>query len=56
VLAACSSADAANAAAALALTFRDLLTHLIGDSLTERLLRSVWTSPSSGNAAQDTAS
>jgi len=56
VLAAHSSEDAANAAAALVLTFRELLTHLIGDSLTERLLSSVWTSPSSGEAAQDTAS
>lgn len=51
-----SGADAARTAAALVHTFRDLLTHLIGDSLTERLLRSVWTSPSSGEAVQDTAS
>lgn len=51
-----SGVDAAHTAAALVHTFRDLLTHLIGDSLTERLLRSVWSSPSSGQAAQDTAS
>lgn len=55
-LSAVSGADAASAASALAYTFRDLLTHLIGDSLTERLLRSVWISPSSGQAVQDNAS
>lgn len=55
-LALLSASDAALAAAALVHTFRGLLTHLIGDSLTERLLRSVWTSPSSDPAVQDTAS
>jgi hypothetical protein len=33
--------------------FHDLLTSLIGVPLTERLFESVWTSPSSGNAAQE---
>jgi hypothetical protein len=56
VLTPLSAADAANAAAALMHTFRDLLDHLIGSSLTERLLRSIWNSPSSGQAAQDSAS
>lgn len=51
----CAS-DAALAAAALVHTFCDLLAHLIGDSLTERLLRPVWISPSSSTAVQDTAS
>ena len=37
-------------------TFRDLLLSLIGSSLTERLLGSVWDSPSSGHAGQDTVS
>jgi hypothetical protein len=55
-LAPLSGAEAARAASALAYTFRDLLAHLIGGSLTERLLRSVWISPSSGQAVQDTAS
>lgn len=55
-LAPLSGAEAASAASALAYTFRDLLAHLIGGSLTERLLRSVWNSPSSGQAVQDNAS
>lgn len=55
-LAPLSGTDAALAASALAYTFRDLLAHLIGGSLTERLLRSVWISPTSGQAVQDTAS
>jgi hypothetical protein len=37
-------------------TFHDLLARLIGESLTGRLLRSVWYPPSSGHAVQDTAS
>jgi len=37
-------------------TFHDLLTHLIGGSLFERLLRSVWDKPSSGDAAKDSVS
>jgi hypothetical protein len=31
-----------------------MLADLIGQSLTERLLKSAWDSPSSGNAVQDT--
>jgi hypothetical protein len=55
-LAALPAHEAANTATALVRTFHDLLAYLIGDSLTERLLRSVWTPPSSGQAVQDTAS
>src|SRR5688572_24051634 len=44
--------DAAAASAALLRTFTDLLTKLIGASLTERLLRPVSHHPTSGNAAQ----
>lgn len=36
-------------------TFHMLLTSLVGPSLTERLLRSVWARPSSGSPAQDTS-
>jgi hypothetical protein len=45
------------AAANLALlgTFYDLVTSLIGRSLTDRLLRSAWENLSSGDAAQDTS-
>ena len=39
---------------ALLKTFNDLLTSLIGASLTERLLHPVWDNHSSGLAAQDT--
>ena len=35
-------------------TFLEMLADLIGQSLTERLLKSAWDSPSSGNAVQDT--
>lgn len=55
-LAPLSGAEAARAASALAYTFRDLLARLIGGPLTERLLRSVWITPSNGQAVQDTAS
>lgn len=53
-------AAAAAAHAGLLRIFVDLLTNLIGASLTERLLRSVWDQPSSGHnlssgtAVQDT--
>ena len=50
-----ASANAAAAHGALLQTFRDLLTSLIGSSLTERLLRSVLDNTSSGQAAQDSA-
>jgi hypothetical protein len=50
----------ANAAAAAAgndflQTFHGLLASLVGPALTERLLRSVWGSPSRGLPAQDTS-
>jgi hypothetical protein len=51
-----TSSNAAAANAALLQTFHDLLTDLIGGSLTERLLRSVWDNQSSGDAVQDTSS
>lgn len=47
-------AAAAAAHAGLLRVFVGLLTNLIGRSLTERLLRSVWDHPSSGDAVQDT--
>lgn len=52
-----TAADAESAAAALQGTFSQLLTTLIGDSLTERLLRSALNNPSSssGDAVQDTS-
>jgi hypothetical protein len=36
-------------------TFIDLLTDLIGASLTRRLLKAAWEPPSSGHAAEDTS-
>ena len=48
--------DAPGAAAAqdaVLKIFHDLLADLIGRSLTQRLLQSVWQPPSSGNAVQD---
>lgn len=54
VLARQSAADAAAGSQALLQTVHHLLTSLIGPSLTERLLRSVWTDSSSARAAQDT--
>ncbi len=48
--------EALAAIISLLITFHDLLTHLIGGSLFERLLRSVWDKPSSGDAAKDNAS
>jgi hypothetical protein len=48
------SADAALGGNALLQTFYSLLGSLIGTSLTERLLRSVWADSSSGPPAQDT--
>ena len=48
--------DAAAAAGGAALqTFHELLTNLVGPSLTERLLRSVWATFLSGPAAKDTS-
>lgn len=49
-----SSADAALGGNALLQTFYQLLGSLVGPSLTERLLRSVWARSLSGPPAQDT--
>lgn len=49
-----TSADATAAASALLRTFHDLLSQLIGASLTERMIGFVWHNPSSGQAVQDT--
>ena len=46
---------AAAAGGALLQTFSELLASLVGPSLTERLLRSVWENPLSGTTAQDTS-
>lgn len=53
VLARRSGAEAAAAGSAFLQTFHNLLASLVGPSLTERLLRSVWTNPLSGRPAQD---
>ena len=50
-----TSSEAAAAASSLQQHFVDLLTHLIGGSLTERLLRSVWDNTSSDGAVQETS-
>lgn len=50
-----TSAEAAAGASALLQQFHDLLSSLVGPSLTERLLRSVWAKPLSGSHAQDTS-
>ena len=49
-----SSANAAAAGGAFLHTFYELLTSLVGPSLTERLLRPVWAHFSSGPPAPDT--
>jgi hypothetical protein len=49
-----TSSTAAAANGALLQAFYDLLTNLIGASLTQQLLQSVWDNPSGGDAAQDT--
>jgi hypothetical protein len=54
VLARRTSADAIAGGTLLLQTFHKLLTTLIGPSLTERLLRSVWADFLSGPSAQDT--
>lgn len=51
-----SSTHAIAAGGALLQTFHELLSSLIGLSLTERLLRPVWAPFSSGPPAQDTSS
>ena len=55
VLAQQSSGAAATGGSQLLQTFKDLLASLIGPSLSERLLRSAWTTSLSGLPAQDTS-
>ena len=50
-----SSANAAAGGGALLQTFSELLTSLVGPSLTERLLRFVWPNSFSAPPAQDTS-
>lgn len=50
-----SSAVAASGGDLLLQTFYEVLTSLVGPSLTERLLRSIWANSSSGSPAQDTS-
>jgi hypothetical protein len=54
VLAQQSDIDAAAGSGAVLKTFYELLASLVGPSLTERLLRSVWANSFSGPPAQDT--
>jgi len=49
-----ASAEATAAATALLSAFHDLLSQLIGASLTERMIGFVWHNPLSGQAVQDT--
>lgn len=49
-----TNSDATSASAALLETFHDLLSNLIGESLTERLLRPVRDNPSNDDAMQGT--
>lgn len=51
-----SPSVAAGANAALLRAFHDVLARLIGESLTTRLLMTVWENPSSGPAAQESKS
>jgi hypothetical protein len=51
-----SAADAAAGGVALFQSFRELLESLVGASLTERLLRSVWAQPSGRSPEQDISS
>ncbi len=53
VLAQQSRADAADGGRAVLQTFHDILVSLIGTSLTDRLLRTVWEDSLSGPPAQD---
>jgi hypothetical protein len=49
-----AAAEAAAGGNALFLTFHELLSSLVGASLTDRLLRSVWTHSSPDSPVQDT--
>ena len=51
-----AAAEAAAGGSALFLTFHELLASLVGASLTDRLLRSVWTHSSAVLPVQDTSS
>ena len=51
-----TAAEAAGGGSALFQTFHELLSSLVGASLTDRLLRSVWTHSSPVSPAQDTSS
>ena len=51
-----AATEAAAGGSALFHRFHALLASLVGPSLTERLLRSVWTHPSDTSPTQDTAS
>lgn len=53
-LTAVASTEASAAATALLQSFHDLLSQLIGASLTERMIGFVWHNPLSGQAVQDT--
>ena len=53
-MAARTSAEAASAGTRLLKSFRTMLTTLIGESLSERLLRPVWANFLSGASARDT--
>ncbi|MDB5815997.1 MAG: hypothetical protein JWN23_3114 [Rhodocyclales bacterium] len=55
VIAEQTNANAAAGSRALLHTFNELLTSLVGPSLTERLLRSVWANSFSGSPAQDSS-
>jgi len=55
VLAQQAAAEAAAGASALFQTFHELLASLVGASLTDRLLHSVWTQSSPASLGQDTA-
>lgn len=50
-----AAAEAAAGGSALFHGFHELLASLVGPSLTDRLLRSVWTHPSDTSPAQDTS-
>ena len=56
VIALQSRNDAAAGGSAFLQTFYELLSSLVGPSLTERLLRAAWTHSSSGTPAQDATS
>ena len=50
-----TAVDAAAAHDTMLNTFLELLTALIGESLSERLLQGVWAPPSGGDAVKDTS-